>query len=581
MRNGRPGAYRPPRLSGARPEWSETTFESGPSSGASRHVTLSIVMRTYDFVIVGAGSAGCVLAHRLSASGRHSVLVIEAGGSDRRFWLRVPIGYGKSFYDPRVNWMYLTEPEPSLGGRQGYWPRGKVLGGSSAINAMVFIRGHRDDFDDWAAAGNTGWGWNDVLPYFRRMESSSRGASEWRGGQGPLAVTDVAADLHPLVATFVQAGIDAGFPRNDDFNGRAQEGVGPYEITTRRGRRESAATAYLAPALRRPNVTLLSEARAERIVLEGGRAVGVEVSHRGRRETLRAVREVIVAAGAIESPLLLQRTGIGPAPLLQSLGIAVAAHSPCVGRQLQDHLCIDYLYRSRVPTLNDVLRPWHGKLCAGIRYLLSRRGPLALSVNQAGGFIRSQTFLRRPNLQLYFSPLSYLRAPPGKRPLLAPDDYPGFLLSAQPCRPQSRGYVELASPRPDAAPRIVPQSLSVDHDLEELLEGAQLRRRLAATPALSGIIAEELRPGPRVDSRDALIEDIRQRASTVFHPVGTCRLDGDPATGVVDPALRVHGVDRLRVIDASVFPAITSGNTNAPVMMVAERGADLVLADAA
>ncbi|MEP6701894.1 MAG: GMC family oxidoreductase N-terminal domain-containing protein [Betaproteobacteria bacterium] len=536
-------------------------------------------MKTFDYVIVGAGSAGCVLANRLSASGRFSVMILEAGGSDRRFWLQVPIGYGKSFYNPAVNWMYRTETEPALAGRQGYWPRGKVVGGSSSINAMVFIRGQPGDFDSWANEGNAGWSWRDVLPYFRKLEDSARGPSELRGSGGPLTVTDVRTDLHPLCETFVRAGVEIGLVRNDDFNGVTHEGVGPYEITTRDGRRMSAARAYLHPALKRSNLSLETGAEATRLLFEGTRASGVEYQFHGNCETVHAAREVIVCAGAINSPLLLQRSGIGDAAFLGSLEIPIVLDNPNVGAHLQDHLCIDYSYRSRVPTLNDELRPWHGKLWAGMRYVLSRRGPLALSVNQAGGFVRSRDEVDRPDIQLYFSPLSYLRAPPGVRALMQPDPYPGFLMSAQPCRPRSRGTVQLRSTRDGDAPRIVPNSLAVDGDLEELIDGARLLRRLAAAPALAAVIDSELQPGVRVQSREELIDDIRQRSSSVFHPVGTCRMGSGASNAVVDATLKVHGVAGLRVIDASIFPSITSGNTNAPVIMVAEKGADLVLAD--
>jgi len=538
-------------------------------------------MRSFDYVIVGAGSAGCVLANRLSADGRHSVLLLEAGGDDRRFWLRAPIGYGMSFYDPRVNWMYETEPEASLAGRTGYWPRGKVLGGSSTINAMVFIRGHPSDFDDWADAGNPGWAWRDVLSHFLRMEKSSRGPSEWRCDAGPVSVTAVDGHLHPLTDCFVRAGVEAGFAHNDDFNGPRQEGIGRYEITTREGWRESAATAYLRPARRRPNLAIETNAVVERVEFDGTRATGVAYARGGHRDVVRARREIVLCAGAIGSPLVLQRSGVGPAALLQSLGIGVVSANEAVGRNLHDHLCIDYSFRSRVPTLNDVFGSWSGKLRAGIRYVLTRRGPLSLSVNHGGGFVRTQPFLQRPNLQLYFSPMSYLRAAPRTRKLMQPDPYPGFLLSAQPCRPKSRGYVALRSARADDAPRIVPQSLADPHDLEELLEGAQLLRKLAAAPALAGVIVDELRPGEAVRTREQMIDDIRARCSTVFHPVGTCRMGPDAKKAVVDATLKVHGVQGLRVADASIMPAITSGNTNAPVLMIGEKAADLILEEGA
>jgi choline dehydrogenase len=536
-------------------------------------------MTEFDYIIVGAGSAGCVLANRLTASGRFGVLVLEAGGSDRRFWLQVPIGYGKSFYDPRVNWMYRTEPDPALANRQGYWPRGKVLGGSSAINAMVYIRGQPADFDEWRLLGNPGWGWTDVLPYFRKSEDNAGGADAWRAVGGPLHVADVSRALHPLCEVYLRAGEELGVPRNADFNGASQEGVGLYQITTRNGLRVSAARAYLHPAMRRPNLRVESQAHATRILFDGTSATGVEYIQHGARRTARATREVILSAGAIGSPQLLQLSGVGPAGTLAPLGIEVVLDSPAVGRNLQDHLCIDHLYRSRRPTLNQDLRPWWGKLWAGLNYVALRRGPLALSVNQGGGFVRTRPELDRPNMQLYFSPVSYTKAPPGKRPLMSPDPFPGFLLSAQPCRPTSRGHIRIRSKDPFAHPAIHPNSLSTDHDIREMLEGTRFLRRLAATPALGAIIERELQPGPGIRTEADLLQDIRQRCSSVFHPVSTCRMGPDARENVVDHELKVHGLRGLRVVDASIFPAVTSGNTNAPVIMVAEKGADLVLRD--
>jgi choline dehydrogenase len=549
-------------------------------SAAGREGGVTAADSQYDYVIVGAGSAGCVLANRLTAGGRHRVLLLEAGGHDRRIWLRVPIGYGKSFYDPRVNWMYQTEPDPGLDGRKGYWPRGKVLGGSSAINAMVFVRGHPSDFDDWAALGNPGWGWADVLPYFKMLETHSRGADSWRGADGPMPVQDVDADLHPLCQAYLQAGEQAGLGRSEDFNGRSMEGVGLYQITTRSGLRVSAAGAYLDPAAHRSNLKIETDALVDRIYFEGTRATGVDYIRDGVRRTAKAGREIILAAGAIGSPLILQRSGVGPPEILKSHGIDVVLANAAVGSNLQDHLCIDHVYRSRVPTLNEELRPLLGRLRAALTYLLWRRGPLSLSVNQGGGFVRSRPELARPNLQLYFSPVSYTRAPPGKRPLMRPDPFPGILLSAQPCRPVSRGYLHVRSSLPEAAPVIVPNSLDAPQDLEDLLEGAALLRRLATSPALSAVIEKELTPGPEVQNREDMERDIRARASSVFHPVGTCRMGPAPGSSVVDGRLRAHGLEALRVVDASIFPALTSGNTNAPVLMVAEKAATMLLEDA-
>lgn len=533
----------------------------------------------YDFIIVGAGSAGCVLANRLTENGRFNVLLLEAGGSDYNPWIQIPIGYGKTFYSKRVNWMYTTEPDPGTNGRVSYWPRGKVLGGSSSINAMVYIRGQPQDFDEWAAQGNPGWGWRDVLPYFMKSESHAWGASEHHGDSGPLRVTDVSRHLHPLCGSFIAGCREAGIPENRDFNGATQEGVGNYQITTHGARRMSASRAFLRPAIRRRNLTVVTGAHATRVLFEGRRATGVEYRHRHRIRSARAGREVILAAGAINSPQLLMLSGVGPADELKALGIDPLHDSPAVGRHLQDHLCMDYIYRSRIPTLNNELYPWWGKLWAGARYVLMRRGPLCLSVNQSGGFVRSRQEYTRPNLQLYFSPVSYLKAPPGKRPLMRPDPYPAFLLSISPTRPTSRGRLTLRSADPLAPPVIHPNYLSTEKDLQDMLDGVHLIRSIAAMPALSAVIEREMIPGPAVQSPEELLDDVRERCGTVFHPVGTCRMGPHPGHAVVSHELKVHGLASLRVVDASVFPTLTSGNTNAPAVMVGEKGADLVLDD--
>lgn len=365
-------------------------------------------MREYDYIIVGAGSAGCVLANRLTENGKYTVLLLEAGGSDLDFRIWMPIGYGMTFYSPGVNWMYQTEPVPMLNNRPSYWPRGKVMGGSSSINAMVYIRGRPEDFEEWKAMGNPGWGWKDVLPFFRKSETYDRGGDEFRGDSGPLFVSTMDRDLHPLCQDFIRAGEALQFPHNPDFNGKTQEGIGTYQITAKDGMRMSAARAYIRPVRNRKNLTIETRALASRVLFEGKRATGIAWTRKGRRCQARARREVILSAGAINSPQLLQLSGIGPAALLRGRGVEVLHDAPGVGRDLQDHLGMDFLYRSKVPTLNNQLHPWYGKLWQGLRYLLTRRGPLSLSVNQGGGFVRSRPGLSRPDMQL-FSPRSAIQ----------------------------------------------------------------------------------------------------------------------------------------------------------------------------
>lgn len=534
-------------------------------------------MQTYDFIVVGSGSAGCVVAERLSAGGRHSVLVLEAGGTDRRFYVQMPLGYGKTFYDPAVNWNYRTEPDPGLGGNADHWPRGKLLGGSSSINAMVWIRGHPADYDAWAASGNPGWGFADLLPIFKAIEDNQAGADEWRGAGGPLCVTDCSPSVHPLTRRYLKAAEQAGLPFNPDFNGASQEGAGIYQISTRDGRRMSAARAFLRPAMKRRNVRVETGALATKILFEGSRAVGVEYEQKGQTHVARAGREIILSAGSINSPQLLQLSGVGPAALLQSLGIPVVHASDNVGRNLQDHLGVNYTFKGREPTLNQLLRPWWGKLLVGARYILFRDGPLSLSMNNAGGFFRTDPQQSRPNMQLYFQAFSTVIPKTGERPILTPDPWPGFSIGLSNCRPSSRGEIMIRSSNPRDHPKIVANAFSTDDDVAEMLAAVKFVRKIASMPAMAEMIEEEVLPGPSTTSDDDLIQDFRRRSGTVYHPVSTCRMGPDPQKSVVDARLRVHGIDGLRVIDASIFPDNISGNTNAPSIMTGWKGAQMVL----
>ena len=533
---------------------------------------------TFDTIIVGAGSAGAVLADRLSANGQRSVLVLEAGGSDLHPWVRMPIGYGKAFYDRRINWKYTTEPVAGLGGRTSYWPRGKVIGGSSSINAMVYVRGHPEDYDDWAKEA-PGWGWSDVAPIFRRMEDWSGGADDYRGTGGPLPVHDTSTEVHPLCRTYLEAATQAGIPANPDYNGGSMNGAAIYQLSIRRGVRASTAACYLRPALKRANIEVVLHAHVTRLLFKGTKVAGVAYQQRGRDRQAIARKEVILAAGAINSPQILQLSGIGPGKLLKEKDVDVVHDTPEVGRNLQDHLCTDNLYRARVPTLNQTLRSWSGRLSAGLDYLFKRSGPLSLCINQGGGFVRTRPGLGRPDLQLYFSPLSYSRAPSGKRPLMEPDPFPGFMLGSNPCRPTSRGHLQIRSCDPFEAPEIHPNYLATAGDRRAMIDGIRLVRRIAKAPALAAVIDAELLPGVDVTSDEDLADYVRDHAWTVFHACGTCRMGTDPGSSVVDPKLKVHGVQGLRVADASIFPTIPSGNTNAPSIMVGEKAADLILDD--
>ena len=533
-------------------------------------------MDTFDYVIVGAGSAGAVLANRLSDGGTRRVLLLEAGGADTSIWVHIPLGYGKVFHDARVNWKYTTEPVPGLGDRRSYWPRGKVLGGSSAINAMVYVRGHPRDYAEWNAAA-PGWSWDDVAPLFERMEDWDGPASAGRGTGGPLSVHDVTDEVHPLTRRYLDAARQAGIPTNPDYNGPDMEGASCYQITTRGGMRASTARGYLKPVRRRPNLDIRTKAHVTRVLFDGRRATGVEYRQNGQLKTVRARAEVILSAGAINSPQLLQLSGVGPGRVLHDHGIPVVLDAPQVGRNLQDHLGSDNYYVSTVPSLNQQLRPLLGKAMAAVHYAVRRKGPLSLSLNQGGGFVRLSEQSQGPDLQLYFSPVSYTRAPAGVRPLMNPDPFQGFLMGFNPCKPTSVGHLQITSPNPMVAPELHPNYLDTEHDRALMVAGTRLMRRIAQSEALSAVIERELYPGADIQSDAAIAEYNMQTAWTVFHQCSTCRMGRDPKTSVVDAQLKVHGIDGLRVADASIFPTIPTGNTNAPAIMVGEKASDLIL----
>jgi choline dehydrogenase len=530
----------------------------------------------YDYIVVGSGSAGCVLADRLSADGRHSVLVLEAGGDDRRVWIKMPIGYGKSFYDERVNWKFEAEPDAGLKHRRIYFPRGRVVGGSSSINAMVYCRGLPVDFDDWARLGNPGWSWADVKPIYERLERRVNAQGE-AGAGGQLFVSDVRTLLHPMTQVFFDGARQLGLPFTEDFNGPQPEGVGRYQINTRHGMRWSAADAYLRPALKRGKVRLQTGAMVSRVLFEGRKATGVAYTQHGVARTALARQAVVLSAGAVQSPQLLQVSGVGPGLLLQELGIPVVLAQAAVGANLQDHLAMSYSYKATQPTLNNVLSSWWGKLRLGLQYASSLSGPLSISVNQAGGFVKSNPAQAHADLQLYCNPVTYTLAPSSQGSQIVPDKFAGFILCFQPCRPMSRGRIDIASPDVLVAPRIQPHYLSHHDDVQAALRGARLIKRLSQTPALRGLIKEAIPPALDTLDDAAMIDDFRARASTCYHPVGTCMMGPDVKDSVVDRDLKVHGLEHLYVVDASVFPSVTSGNTHAPVTMVAHKGADAIL----
>jgi choline dehydrogenase len=528
----------------------------------------------YDFLVIGAGSAGSVVAARLSESGRYKVLLLEAGPADGNPWIHLPMGYSRLFADSRYNWMYDSEPEAGLNGRVMYQPRGKVLGGSSSINGMMYVRGNRKDFDDWAAEGCAGWAYDDVLPYFRKSEDQSRGADKWHGVGGPLKVSDQSFD-HELANALVDAAGQAGLKRNADFNGAEQDGFGYYQMNIFRGRRWSTARGYLTPARKRRNLRIVTGAAAQRIVVENGRATGI-VFRQGERLLGVSAGEIVLSAGTIASPQLLMVSGIGPAAHLQDHGIDCICDLPGVGANLQDHTCIQLMFRCTRPiTVNDIANSFVRKIGVGIQYAFTRSGYLAETGIYVGGFARSDAMQDRPDVQMAMAAWSVAeRTSAGAKP----HPFSGFSFSPEHVNPDARGSITLNSPDPGRKPKIMFNFFQTEYDIRAMTFGIRLVRRISEQPAMQPYIASELQPGKGVQTDAEILDFIRQKGGSDIHGVGTCRM-GIGEDAVVDPRLRLRGIEGLRIADASIMPRIVRGNTHAATVMIGEKAADMILED--
>ncbi len=526
----------------------------------------------FDYVIVGAGSAGCVLANRLSEDPGMRVLLLEAGGRDVNPWIHIPVGYFKTMHNPKTDWCYLTEPDEGIAGRQLQWPRGKVLGGSSSLNGLLYVRGQRQDYERWVELGNKGWSYKDVLPYFKKSEDQERGADEYHGVGGPLKVSDLRL-RRPIADYFIQAATEIGIPRNDDCNGAIQEGVGYFQQTAHKGFRWSTAKGFLRPAKNRANLRVQIRAQITRVLFEDRKAVGVEYVQDDCLQQARANAEVILSAGAVGSPQILQCSGVGPGELLHGVGVPVVHDLTGVGRNLQDHLQIRLVFKTSQRTLNDEVNNLLKQGWVGMQYVFTRTGPLTLAASQVAIFTRSDPSLERPDIQFHMQPLS------ADKPGDGAHKFSAFTTSVCQLRPHSRGHLQVKSKDPLEYPAIHPNYLSDERDHKVAVGGIKVARRIAQAPALAPHILSEFVPGAQYQTDNELLEAARLHSQTIYHPVGTCKM-GNDELAVVDDRLRVHGVESLRVVDASIMPEIVSGNTNAPTIMIAEKASDMIVEDA-